>query len=208
MATRYLQQVYSALLSNPLDLAVLKKSLEELLEYLAGVGRSYANCWAVDLFSANSEEWERDLTDQALPDDFHDVLAMMGEALHDTVADPMSLPTSTALLNSFSNVYGGLVPRNPNFVVAGARLTRNRSNEATWQRLIKKRRRRRPCGGLLGGEIADPDTGCPVVALPATRLRPVRARSMSSALTPSPCGVAIMRFWGGPLLLCAADRLL
>ncbi|HET7186309.1 MAG TPA: hypothetical protein VFI82_16615 [Terriglobales bacterium] len=88
MATRYLQQVYSALLSNPLDLAVLKKSLEELLEYLAGVGRSYANCWAVDLFSANSEEWERDLTDQALPDDFHDVLAMMGEALHDTVAAP------------------------------------------------------------------------------------------------------------------------
>jgi len=31
---------------------------------------------------------ERDWTDQGLPDEFHDVLAKMGEALHDTVQSP------------------------------------------------------------------------------------------------------------------------
>ena len=59
-----------------------------LLEFLATDGRTNANCWAVDRFFAESEGWERDWTDQELPDDFHDVLAMMGEALHDTVGAP------------------------------------------------------------------------------------------------------------------------
>ena len=48
-------------------------------------GRTNANCWAVDLFFANSEGWEKDWAEQDLPEDFHDILAMMGEALHDTV---------------------------------------------------------------------------------------------------------------------------
>jgi hypothetical protein len=83
-----LRSVYSAVLSTPVDLAGLKKSLEDLLKYLAGEGRTNANCWAVDLFFCLSQEWERDWTDQNLPDDFHDVFAMMGEALHDTVQTP------------------------------------------------------------------------------------------------------------------------
>ena len=66
----------------------MKGSLQSLLEYLAGTGRTSANCWAVDLFFSESEGWERDWTEQELPDDFHDVLAMMGEALHDTVKSP------------------------------------------------------------------------------------------------------------------------
>jgi hypothetical protein len=69
-------------------LAGLKKSLEDLLKYLAGEQRTNANCWAVDLFFCLSQEWECDWTDQNLPEDFHDVLAMMGEALHDTVQAP------------------------------------------------------------------------------------------------------------------------
>ena len=32
--------------------------------------------------------WEGDWTEQNLPDDFHDVLGRMGDALHDTVKSP------------------------------------------------------------------------------------------------------------------------
>ena len=83
-----LERVYSHVLANPPDLAGLKHALIALLEFLATDGRTNANCWAVDMFFAESEGWERDWTDQELPDDFHEVLAMMGEALHDTVWAP------------------------------------------------------------------------------------------------------------------------
>jgi hypothetical protein len=83
-----LERVYVDILSSPTDLAALKKSLEELLEFLSGRGRTNANCWAVDLFFCLSNGWERDWTDQSLPEEFHDVLAKMGEALHDTVRSP------------------------------------------------------------------------------------------------------------------------
>jgi hypothetical protein len=83
-----LQAVYSSILSSPRDLLALKSSLQRLLEYLSGDGRTSANCLAVDAFFADNGGWDRDWADQELPDDFHDVLAMMGEALHDTVRDP------------------------------------------------------------------------------------------------------------------------
>ena len=83
-----LRSVYVGVLSDPKNLAQLKKDLEQLLEFLQGEGRTNANCWAVDLFFALSEGWERDWVDAGLPEDFHDVLAMMGEALHDTVRSP------------------------------------------------------------------------------------------------------------------------
>ena len=83
-----LQAVYSKSLSEPVNLVELKKSLEDLLKFLAYEGRTNANCWAVDLFFAVSQSWEQDWAEQDLPDDFHDLLAMMGEALHDTVQAP------------------------------------------------------------------------------------------------------------------------
>ena len=83
-----LEAVYLQVLSEPLIEAELKKSLEDLLEFLAADGRTNANCWAVDLFFALSQGWERDWGSLELPEDFHDVLAMMGEALHDSVRDP------------------------------------------------------------------------------------------------------------------------
>jgi hypothetical protein len=83
-----LQRVYLNVLSKPLDLVQLKKNLEELLEFLAGEGRTNANCWAVDLFFLLSERWERPWEDQDLPEGFHDVLSRMGDALHDTVRTP------------------------------------------------------------------------------------------------------------------------
>jgi hypothetical protein len=84
----FLQAVYREVLSEPLSQASLKKSLEELLEFLAGVGRTNANCWAVDLFFSLTRGWERDWADVRLPEGFHDALSLMGEALHDTVKDP------------------------------------------------------------------------------------------------------------------------
>ena len=83
-----LRHVYANVLAAPVDLAALKKRLTALLEYLTAKGRTNANCWAVDLFFCTSEGWERDWTEQNLPDDFHDVLSLMGQALHDTVRAP------------------------------------------------------------------------------------------------------------------------
>jgi hypothetical protein len=80
-----LNEVYVQVLAKPKNLPALKKSLAQLLTFLAGEGRSNANCWAVDLFFCSSGEWGSDWSDQGLPDEFHDVLARMGEALHDTV---------------------------------------------------------------------------------------------------------------------------
>ena len=83
-----LQGVYRDTLSAPPDLVSLKNNLEELLEFLVAKGRTNANCWATDMFFMLSEGWERDWTEQDLPAEFHDVLALMGEALHDTVQAP------------------------------------------------------------------------------------------------------------------------
>ena len=80
-----LKEVYVQVLSKPIGLSALKRSLERLLEFLSGQGRTNANCWAADLFFGVSAGWELDWADQGLPDEFHDVLAKMGEALHDTV---------------------------------------------------------------------------------------------------------------------------
>jgi hypothetical protein len=73
--------------SSPVNLPALKDSLVKLFQYLSGEGRTNANCWATDLFFC-SDDLEHHWTDQTLPDDFHDVLAKMGEALHDTVSSP------------------------------------------------------------------------------------------------------------------------
>lgn len=83
-----LRAVYLQSISTPFDPVALKKSLQNLLEYLSGEGRTNANCWATDLFFGLAQGWERDWAQQDLPEDYHDVLAMMGEALHDTVQAP------------------------------------------------------------------------------------------------------------------------
>src|SRR6185437_3545745 len=77
-----LDPVYTHILSEPLDLIGLQTSLECLLKFLVHEGRTNANCWAVDWFFGNGKGWERDWADLNLPEMVHDVLAMMGEALH------------------------------------------------------------------------------------------------------------------------------
>jgi hypothetical protein len=84
-----LRRVYDDVLTSPVNLAALKRSLMELLRYLSEEGRTNANCWAADLFFCSHDDlWERHWSEQNLPDGFHDVMAMMGEALHDTVTTP------------------------------------------------------------------------------------------------------------------------
>ena len=84
-----LRQVYAEFQSEEVNLPSLNENLSALLEYLSGVGRTNANCWAVDLFFCLDDiGWERDWADHRLPDDLHDVLAKMGNALHDTVSSP------------------------------------------------------------------------------------------------------------------------
>jgi hypothetical protein len=83
-----LEGVYCTVLTVPTNLPALKDSLTGLFEYLSGVGRTNANCWAADLFFCLSEGWERDWTEQNLPDDFHDVLSLMSQALHDALRTP------------------------------------------------------------------------------------------------------------------------
>jgi hypothetical protein len=83
-----LEGVYHQSLAHPVDSSKLKKNLEDLLLFLSGEGRSNANCWAADLFFARSEAWEKDWAELNLPEGLHDVLSMMGEALHDTVQAP------------------------------------------------------------------------------------------------------------------------
>jgi len=83
-----LQAVYRQVLSKPLNSFELKKSLEALLEFLVGDGRTNANCWAVDLFFCLDRGWERKWVGCELPKDYHEVLALLGETLHDTVKSP------------------------------------------------------------------------------------------------------------------------
>ncbi|HKR28591.1 MAG TPA: hypothetical protein VJS11_14100 [Acidobacteriaceae bacterium] len=84
-----LRRVYDDILASPANLVALKQSLVELLRYLSAEGRTNANCWATDLFFCSEDDlWERDWSEQNLPEDFHEVMARMGEALHDTVTSP------------------------------------------------------------------------------------------------------------------------
>jgi hypothetical protein len=87
-----LEAVYQQVLGDPINLAILKQSLVELLTFLGAEGRTNANCWATDLFFAGCENRESDWTERNLPDSFHDILAMMSEALHDTVQAPGIAP--------------------------------------------------------------------------------------------------------------------
>jgi hypothetical protein len=80
-------RVHTDATTTPVDLVALKSSIVKLLQYLTSQGRTNANCWAADLFFG-SDDLEHVWSEQDLPDDFNDVLARMGEALHDTVTSP------------------------------------------------------------------------------------------------------------------------
>ncbi len=81
-----LQQVYEKIVTQPLDLHEIKRTLESLLSYLVTPsGRTSANCVAADLFFCLADwgvDWE------SLPELLTDIIGDMGGALHDTVFHP------------------------------------------------------------------------------------------------------------------------
>ncbi len=82
-----LARFFDALMAEPTDLAVLKQRMVELLQYLTTPeGRTTNNCSIVDMSVVMTEWGDIDLPD--LPDEFYDVIADMGGALHDTVSSP------------------------------------------------------------------------------------------------------------------------
>ena len=84
-ARELVNAVQSVLASDQLNLETLKRSLITLLEYLSSQeGRTDANCRAVDSFFVADGRW----VERNLPDPFHDILADIAGALHDTVSAP------------------------------------------------------------------------------------------------------------------------
>jgi diaminopimelate decarboxylase len=80
-----LRAISANLSAADIDLAALKAHLVGLLTHLASQeGRTDENCKAVDSFFCLDDTWP----EKELPVDFHDLLADMGGALHDTVESP------------------------------------------------------------------------------------------------------------------------
>lgn len=78
---------YEAIIARPYDVPRITSAIETLLAYLASPqGRTDAHCRAVDFFFCLGDGWERDWEDE--PEEFADILADMGGALHDTVTHP------------------------------------------------------------------------------------------------------------------------
>jgi hypothetical protein len=82
-----LGEVYAQVVQVDTSLAALRDTLEGLLTFLASpAGRTHANCVAVDSFFMHNDRWERDW--EHLPESYKDLLGLLGDALHDTVAAP------------------------------------------------------------------------------------------------------------------------
>ena len=80
-----LRGLYVELQRDPVHLLEIRNALIRLLEFLASpMGRTDANCRAVDSFFGRDAAWD----DERLPDTYADILADMGGALHDTVSAP------------------------------------------------------------------------------------------------------------------------
>jgi hypothetical protein len=82
-----LREVYAQVQREPADLPALYDALDALLRFLTSpAGRTHANCVATDSFFMNNDRWERDWGD--LPEPYQDLLGLLGDALHDTIAAP------------------------------------------------------------------------------------------------------------------------
>ena len=82
---RLVRHLHDTLAARPLDLQAARSAMIALLEFLASpAGRTDQNCRAVDTFIMLDECW---LSDH-LPESYHEVIADMGGALHDTVTAP------------------------------------------------------------------------------------------------------------------------
>lgn len=82
-----LWDVYVQIIREHTELPRVHSALENLLTFLASAtGRTHANCVATDWFFMNNDEWERGW--EHLPEPYQDLLGLLGDALHDTIACP------------------------------------------------------------------------------------------------------------------------
>jgi len=82
-----LTEVYTELQRKPVNRNTLKGALVDVLAFLsAPAGRTHANCTAADHFFSIGPASDLDL--DHVPDEFTDIIADMGGALHDTVKAP------------------------------------------------------------------------------------------------------------------------
>jgi len=80
------ERLHQCLTLRPVDSPALKAAIVAVLEFLASaIGRTDANCRAIDSFLAQDDVWDAD----QLPEPFVDILDDMGSALHDTVSAPL-----------------------------------------------------------------------------------------------------------------------
>ena len=80
-----MRRLRECLMSADLDLPALKAAMLAVLEFLCSAqGRTDENCSAVDMFLTVDDAG----LSGRLPEAYHDILADMGGALHDTVTAP------------------------------------------------------------------------------------------------------------------------
>ena len=82
-----LEDFYLRASERPPHLEDLKASLIGLLTFMTtSEGKTNANCCAVNSFVVIDDHWARRWSE--LPIEYVEVIALMGEALHDTIAAP------------------------------------------------------------------------------------------------------------------------
>lgn len=82
-----LHAAYESIISRPYDPATVADRVDALLAFLCSpIGRTNANCHAVDYFFLIRDGWNGTWEDE--PEGLADVLGDLGGALHDTVSAP------------------------------------------------------------------------------------------------------------------------
>jgi len=82
------RQVHAEVVRQPSNLPALKRALDALLAFLSSpVGRTHANCTALDLFFCLDDAWLSEGWAH-LPVEFANVLADISGALHDAIKVP------------------------------------------------------------------------------------------------------------------------
>jgi hypothetical protein len=80
-----IQELHTRLCDTSPDLEATKCAFVALLEFLASpAGRTDTNCRAVDTFFSRDDSW----VGARVPDAYHNIIADMSGALHDTVSRP------------------------------------------------------------------------------------------------------------------------
>lgn len=81
------KRLYVEALRRPVDREVLKKSIEDMLEFLSSdAGKTHANVYAVSLFLDVDDDWEGHWQD--VPEDLYRILARMSAEMYRAVEDP------------------------------------------------------------------------------------------------------------------------